>query len=50
LDDGAELGVPFGVGLALLGGTQIDLGEQALKCALKGFRLDVFEACLQRVQ
>lgn len=50
LDDGAELGIPVYVGLAELGGTEIDLGEQALEGALKGFRLDVFEARLQGVE
>ena len=50
LDDGAELGVPVRIRLAQLGGTQVDLGEQALEGALEGFRLDVFEARLQRVQ
>ena len=50
LDDRAKLGVPVGVGLTKFWGTQIDLGKQPLKGALKGFRLDVFEARLQRVQ
>ena len=50
LDDGAELGVPVLILLAQLGGTQVDLGEQALEGALKGFRLDVFEASLQGVE
>ena len=50
LDDGAELGVPVGVSLAQLGGTEVDLGKQALEGALKGLRLDIFKARLQGVQ
>jgi len=34
LDDGAELGVAVGLGLAQLGGAQVNLGEQALEGAL----------------
>ena len=38
LDDGAELGVPVGVGPAQLVRAEIDLGEQPLEGALEGFR------------
>ncbi len=50
LDDRAELGVPIGIGFAQLVRAEIDLGEEALEDAVEGFRLDVFEARLQRVE
>ncbi len=49
-DDRAELGVAVFVFLAELVRAEIDLREQALEGALERFVLDVFEACLQRVE
>jgi hypothetical protein len=50
LDDGAELGVSIRVGLAQLRRGEVDAREQVLERVLEGFRLDVLEARLERVQ
>ena len=50
LDDPAKHEVPVLILFPQLGRAKVDRGEQALEGALEGFRLDVFEARLQRVQ
>jgi hypothetical protein len=50
LDNSTQFGVAVFVLLSQLVRAEIDFGEQALKGAFKGFRLNVLKACLQRIQ